>query len=154
MIVMQDEVRLEPWGGGGLEKKIVQESLEALKEGKAQRKGIADIDDLYSEDMESYAERLSPASNAYIIIVTRGFSKDKAALEHLIAKDFRYAGMAGSGRKISTIREDLISKGMKKEHLSKLHAPIDLDIAAETPQEIAVTTAAEIISVKRGKRGN
>lgn len=104
--------------------------------------------------MESYAGRLSPASNAYIIIVTRGFSKDKAALEHLIAKDFRYGGMAGSGRKISTIREDLISKGMKKEHLSKLHAPIGLGIAAETPQEIAVTTAAEFISVKRGKGGN
>lgn len=219
MIVMEDGGILGTLGGGGLEKKIIQESLEALKEGKAkltsftlegsldmmcggeidvyiepinqpekliifgaghitnalaplmrsldfrvtvvddnpeklQENGITDIEDLYSEDMESYAERLSPESNAYIIILTRGFSKDKAVLEHLIAKDFRYVGMVGSGRKISTIREDLISKGMKKEHLSKLHAPIGLDIGAETPEEIAVSIAAEIISVKRGKRGN
>ncbi len=219
MIVMEDGGILGTLGGGGLEKKIIEESLEALKEGKAKltsftlegsldmmcggeidvyiepinqpekltifgaghitnalaplmrsldfrvtvvddnpeklkENGIADIEDLYSEDMESYAERLSPESNAYIIILTRGFSKDKAVLEHLIAKDFRYVGMVGSGKKISTIREDLTSKGMKKEHLSKLHAPIGLDIGAETPVEIALSIAAEIISVKRGKGVN
>jgi len=59
--------------------------------------------------------------------------------------------MIGSEKKIRTIEEDLISKGIAKEHLSRLHAPIGLDIGAETPEEIALSIAAEIISVRKGK---
>jgi xanthine dehydrogenase accessory factor len=62
--------------------------------------------------------------------------------------------MVGSKRKIRTITEELISKGIKKEHFSKLYAPTGLGIGAEIPEEIAISIAAEIISVKRGKRGN
>jgi xanthine dehydrogenase accessory factor len=216
MIVMEDGTIHGTLGGGGLEKKIIDESLKSLKGGKAklvsfELKGDldmmcggevevyiepihqpekliifgaghitralaplmrsldfgitvvddnpkspeedrpADIEVFISEDMESYAEGLSPDSNAYIVILTRGFSKDKAVLERLIAKDFRYVGMVGSKKKIGTIKEDLISKGIEKEHLSKLSAPVGLDIGAETPGEIALSIASEIISVKRGK---
>jgi len=115
---------------------------------------FAAIEVLLSEDMESYAGKPSPDSHAYIVILTRGFSKDKAVLERLIGKDFRYIGMVGSKRKIRTITEDLISKGIEKEHFSKLYAPIGLDIGGQIPEEIALIIAAEIISVKRGKRGN
>lgn len=62
--------------------------------------------------------------------------------------------MVGNKRKIRTITEDLISKGIEKEHFSKLYAPIGLDIGGQIPEEIALIIAAEIISVKRGKRGN
>jgi xanthine dehydrogenase accessory factor len=217
MIIMGDGSIIGTLGGGGLEKKVIEESLETLKEGKAKLTSLAledsldmmcggeidvfiepinqpeklvifgsghiskalallmrplgfrvtvvddklemsedetfsDIEGVLSEDMESYAERLPPGSDAYIIILTRSFSKDKAILERLIGKGFRYVGMVGSGRKIRTIKEDLISKGFKKDHLSKLSAPVGLDIGAETPEEIAISIAAEIISVKKGKR--
>ena len=56
---------------------VVDDNPEKLKEN-----GFLDIEDLHSEDMESYAERLSPESNAYIIILTRGFSKDKYSHNH------------------------------------------------------------------------
>lgn len=216
MIVMEDGSILGTVGGGGLEKKVIEESLECLKGGKSQLKTFeltgnldmmcggevevyiepinqpeklvifggghitrtlaplmrsldfrvtvvddnpkmpeedrfTDIEVLLSEDMESYAERLSPDSSAYIVILTRGFSTDEAILERIIAKDFRYVGIVGSKKKIRTIKEDLISKGIEKEHFSKLSAPIGLDIGAETLEEIALSIAAEIISVKRGK---
>lgn len=216
MIVMEDGSILGTVGGGGLEKKVIEESLECLKGGKSKLKSFdlrgnldmmcggevevyiepinqpeklvifgaghitktlaplmrsldfrvtvvddnptvpeedrfADIEVLLSEDMESYAERLSPENSTYIVILTRGFSTDKAILEHLIAKDFRYVGVVGSKKKIKTIKEHLISKGIEKEHFSKLSAPIGLDIGAETLGEIALSIAAEIISVRRGK---
>jgi len=216
MIVMEDGSTVGTLGGGGLEKKVVEESLEALKGGKVKLTSFtlegsldmmcggemeiyiepinlrekliifgaghitealaplmrsmgfrvtvvddnpevpeggrfADIEEVHSEDMESYAERLPPESNAYIVILTRGFSKDEAVLERIIGKDFRYVGMIGSGKKIRTIKEDLISKGIQRERFSKLHAPIGLDIGAETPEEIALSIAAEIISVRKGK---
>jgi len=110
-----------------------------------------DMEGLIPEDMESYAERLPPESSAYIVLLTRGFSTDKAILERLIGKDFRYVGMIGSRKKITTIKENLISKGIEKGHLSKLYAPIGLDIGAETPEEIALSIAAEIISLRKGK---
>jgi xanthine/CO dehydrogenase XdhC/CoxF family maturation factor len=101
-------------GGGGLGKKIVQEYLEALKEGKAKKKMEVRISMTSIRKIWSLMRKGSPLkANAYIIIVTRGFSKDKAALEHLIARNFCYGAMVGSGRKINTIREDLISKGRK-----------------------------------------
>ncbi|NIS60978.1 MAG: hypothetical protein GTO13_09825 [Proteobacteria bacterium] len=216
MIVMEDERILGTVGGGGLEKKVIEESLECLKGGTTKLKTFdlqgnldmmcggevdvyiepisqpeklvifggghitrtlaplmrsldfrvtvvddnpkmpeedrfTDIEVLLSEDMESYAERLSPDSSSYIVILTRGFSTDKAILERIIAKDFRYVGIVGSKKKIRTIKEDLISKGIEKEHFSKLSAPIGLDIGAETLGEIALSIAAEIISVRRGK---
>ncbi len=216
MIIMEDGSILGTVGGGGLEKKVIEESLESIKRREAKLKSFdlkgdldmmcggevevyiepinqperlvifggghitralaplmrsldfrvtvvddnpktpeedrfVDIEVLLSEDMESYAERLSPDSSTYIVILTRGFSKDKAVLERLIAKDFRYVGVVGSKRKIRTIKEDLISQGIEKEHFSKLSAPIGLDIGAETLGEIALSIAAEIISVRRGK---
>jgi xanthine dehydrogenase accessory factor len=216
MIVMGDGSILGTLGGGGLEKKVIEESLEVMKGDKAkltsfpleesldmmcggevdvyiepinqpeqliifgaghitkalaplmrsldfrvtvvddtpkraEEEGFADIEVLLSEDMESYAEKLSPESTAYIVILTRSFSKDKAVLERLIGKDFRYVGMVGSKKKIRTIKEDLTSKGIEGEHFSKLSAPIGLGIGAETPGEIALSIAAEIVSVKRGK---
>jgi xanthine dehydrogenase accessory factor len=136
-------------GSLGLRVTVVDDNPKMPEEDR-----FADIEVLLSEGMESYAEKISPDSHAYIVTLTRGFSKDKAILERLIGKDFRYVGMVGSKKKIRTITEDLISKGIKKEHFSKLSAPIGLDIGAEIPEEIALSIPAEIISVKRGKRGN
>jgi xanthine dehydrogenase accessory factor len=124
---------------------LVEENPDVLEEDRC-----ADVEGIHSEDMESYAEKLPPGGNTYIVILTRGFSKDKAILQHLVEKDYRYVGMTGSRKKIGTIKEHLISQGIGEEHISKLHAPIGLDIGAETPEEIAISIAAEIISVSKG----
>lgn len=51
------------------------------------------------------------------------------------------------------MKEDLQKEGIPEEALSKLKAPIGLDIGAETPEEIAISIAAEIVAVKKGRFG-
>ena len=66
-----------------------------------------------------------------------------------VVHSVQYVGMIGSGKKIQTLYSNLRKKGISQEKLKKVHAPIGLDIGAETPEEIAVSIVAEMIQVKR-----
>ena len=59
--------------------------------------------------------------------------------------------MIGSRRKISIIYEKLVEEGFSNHDLDRVHAPIGIDIGAETPEEIAVSIIAELIQVRAGK---
>ena len=61
-----------------------------------------------------------------------------------------YLGMIGSKRRAKATLERLVEQGYSPEELSRVHTPMGLDIAAETPAEIAVAIAAEIVRVRRG----
>jgi xanthine dehydrogenase accessory factor len=61
--------------------------------------------------------------------------------------------MIGSRKKIHTVYDNLKEKGIKPEQLQRVHAPIGLDLGALTPEEIAVSIVAEMIKVRREKRG-
>lgn len=74
---------------------------------------------------------------------------DKDALGSLINLDLKYIGMMGSARKIKTVFNNLVKDGVDKTLFDKVHTPIGLEIEAETPEEIAVSIVAEIISIKR-----
>lgn len=89
----------------------------------------------------------------YVVIVTRGHRHDAQALAAVVNSPAAYVGLIGSKRKIHTILNELQSRGVAREMLAKVHAPIGLEIAAVTPAEIAVSIAAELIAVRRG-RGN
>jgi xanthine dehydrogenase accessory factor len=56
--------------------------------------------------------------------------------------------MIGSKKKIQTLYQDLIGKGMSKESLDRVYAPIGIEINSETPEEIAVSIVAELIKVR------
>ena len=66
----------------------------------------------------------------------------------ILQRPFRYAGMIGSRRKVAQTKKDLKAEGFADSLLEQLHAPIGLDIGAVTPEEIAVSIAAELIQVK------
>lgn len=85
---------------------------------------------------------------SYAVIVTADRDTDAIALKEIICKNFRYIGMMGSKKKIQSIFKQLIDAGINEDLLKKVHAPIGMEIAAETPDEIAVSIAAEIISVR------
>ncbi|MEM3432836.1 MAG: XdhC family protein [Candidatus Methanomethyliaceae archaeon] len=101
--------------------------------------------------MESFAKGLSSDNRTYIVVLSRGFSKDKAIIGQLLKKDFKYIGMIGSKRKTENIINGLKEEGMPDDALVKLKSPIGLDIGAETPEEIAISIVGEIIAVKKGK---
>jgi len=89
-------------------------------------------------------------AGAYVAVVTRCHRTDIAAVRHAAGRRPAYLGLIGSRRKVATVVERAVALGTPREQLTLLRAPIGLPIAAETPQEIAVSIAAEMIAVRRG----
>ena len=84
----------------------------------------------------------------YVAIVTTAYKTDEAALKAIIHKNVRYVGLMGSEAKASQIFRDLKSEGIAEERFSRIHTPIGIPIASHTPEEIAISIAAEIIKHK------
>jgi xanthine dehydrogenase accessory factor len=104
-------------------------------------------------DVEAELARLSINPQTYIVIVTRGHRNDGKALATVVNSSAGYIGLIGSKRKIKTIFDDLNGQGVPLEKIVRVHAPIGLEIAAVTPAEIAISIAAELIAVRRGRDG-
>ena len=91
----------------------------------------------------------------FVLIVTRDHAIDQRLLEQLIVHDeLGYLGMIGSRGKVGRFRKRLSARGLLDGELgaarwARLRAPIGLDIGAETPEEIAVAIAAELVAVRR-----
>jgi xanthine dehydrogenase accessory factor len=103
--------------------------------------------DTYSQ----IAPHVPEGDNHFVVIMSFGFRTDALALRTLEKRKYRYLGMLGSSKKMETLRRQLAEEGMDREWLQGLHAPIGLDIKSETPEEIAVSIAAQIISIKNRK---
>jgi xanthine dehydrogenase accessory factor len=88
-----------------------------------------------------------------IVIVTRGHEHDREALRQVVSSPASYIGMIGSQRKVKMVFDDLQKDGIAQEALAAVHAPIGLDIQAETPEEIALSIMAEIVMARRGGKG-
>ncbi|GIV16315.1 MAG: hypothetical protein KatS3mg022_1750 [Armatimonadota bacterium] len=103
-------------------------------------------------DIAQSLRELPTDSRTYIVIVTRGHRHDADALRVAVHKQAAYVGMIGSKRKITVIYRDLLQSGEATlEQLAEVHAPLGLDIGAETVGEIAVSILAELVAVRRGK---
>jgi xanthine dehydrogenase accessory factor len=92
--------------------------------------------------------RLQFTEETYVVIVTRGHRYDALVLEECMKRPGRYIGMIGSSRKVAMVRDHLRGKGFSAVDLDKVYAPIGLDIHSETPEEIAVSIAAQLIQVR------
>ena len=97
------------------------------------------------------ADQLPQVENHYVVIMTFGYRSDDAALRALKGMPFRYLGLLGSEKKISQMMATYREEGFPPGWLSSVHAPIGLNISSQTPEEIAVSIAAEIIRVKNKK---
>jgi len=91
--------------------------------------------------------------HCYLILITRGHQHDVECLRELIHVDPAYIGMIGSRRRVRAVFELLRREGVPPEWLHRVYAPIGLDIGARTPEEIALSIAAEIVQVRRGGKG-
>ena len=88
--------------------------------------------------------------DSYIVIVTRSAQQDAAALAATFQQPASYVGMIGSRRKIELLRRTLVGSGaVTEEKFDRVHAPIGLDIGAETVPEIATSIVAQLIAVRR-----
>jgi xanthine dehydrogenase accessory factor len=102
-------------------------------------------------DIETELQRFPIDLETFVVIVTRGHKHDGQALHTVINSQAKYIGLIGSKRKIKTIFEDLAGKGVAIEKLLNVHAPIGLELGAVSVNEIAVSIAAELVAVRRGR---
>jgi xanthine dehydrogenase accessory factor len=93
--------------------------------------------------------KLKIDKSSYIVIVTRNHQFDDMVLKWAVGTKAKYIGMIGSKAKTKAVFSHLTAKGVTKEQLARVHAPIGLEIKAQTPEEIAVSIMAEIINVRR-----
>jgi xanthine dehydrogenase accessory factor len=93
-----------------------------------------------------------PGPDDSVVLVTRAHRYDFDCLRRLVTREgtVRYIGMVGSRRRVRVAFRALRDAGVPAQRLSAIHAPIGLDIGAETPEEIAVAIAAELVAVRRG----
>lgn len=117
----------------------------------ANRERFPDAEEVVAEDIPTWIAQASIPAHAYVVIVTRGHNNDLDALRALAPRELRYLGLIGSRAKVARIYDALRDEGMPADRLTRVHAPIGLDIGAVTPQEIAVSILAELIAVKHGK---
>jgi xanthine dehydrogenase accessory factor len=104
-------------------------------------------------DIPDLLPSLAPDAMTALVIVTRGHKVDQEALEAALTTPAGYIGMIGSPGKVRTIFRKLLRKGVSPEALASVHAPVGLDLGAKTPDEIALSIAAELLMWRRGGSG-
>ena len=84
--------------------------------------------------------------NDGIVVITPEHKYDQVALKRALATEAGYVGMIGSKKKIGAIFDNLRAEGVAQADIDRCHSPIGLDIGAESPAEIALAIAAEIVA--------
>jgi xanthine dehydrogenase accessory factor len=102
------------------------------------------------ENFHQAFKQLVISRDTAVIIVTRGHKYDLECLRATMRSKARYLGMIGSKKRVREVVDVLREEGATEDLEKRLRAPIGLDIRAETPVEIAVSIAAEIIGVFHG----
>ncbi|MEE9219760.1 MAG: XdhC family protein [Acidobacteriota bacterium] len=97
--------------------------------------GFDDFPDLHPDDI--------------VVLVSRSHLIDATVLRRLLDQPLAYLGMIGSRRRVETIYRSLREEGVSAEAFAHVHAPIGIELGAETPAEIAVSILAEIIRARR-----
>ena len=108
--------------------------------------GITIVDGKYPESLRGVEIRPSD----FVAVLHGETPFELAALRHAVKAQPAYIGLLGSANKARMHREQLKSEGLDEKILEAIHAPIGIDIHAETPEEIGVSIVAEMIRVKRG----
>ncbi|HRH39548.1 MAG TPA: XdhC family protein, partial [Flavobacteriales bacterium] len=99
-------------------------------------------------DFERIEESIPEDPELFIVLVSHGYRTDEIALRRLLRRKWKYLGMLGSKAKVEAMWEKLKADGYTAEELARVHAPIGLQINSRTPEEIAVSIAAEIIGIE------
>jgi xanthine dehydrogenase accessory factor len=100
------------------------------------------------KDYAELANLVGAGHDHFVVIMTFGYRTDYQALRALIGKEFAYLGLLGSKKKIEKMFDDYVKEGINASYLQRIHTPVGLNIKSQTPEEIAVSIAAEIIREK------
>ncbi len=116
----------------------------------ANQERFPDADQIIVSDFVSALRDFPITSDTYVILITRGHQHDVVSLKEVIDSPAAYIGMIGSRRRVFAVFKLVHEEGMALEKLARVYSPIGVDLAAETPAEIALSIVAEIVKVMRG----
>jgi len=94
---------------------------------------------------------VAPDSRTYVVCLVHNPEVEDALLPRVLATEARYIGVLGSTRTHAARVARLLSAGISRGSIARLHAPVGLDLGAVTPEEIAASIVAELIAVRRGR---
>jgi xanthine dehydrogenase accessory factor len=123
----------------------------AIVEDREEQAAKAEADEVVCAELEEGFERLEPARDDYVVVMTRGHGLDFRCVRAGLRSPARYVGMLASRKKTATLEAALKEGGVDT---GRLHAPIGLDLAAKSAGEIAVSVVAQLIKVRRLGRGD
>lgn len=111
--------------------------------------GVSETRKIDMNDLDSVCSEIT--ANDYVCVMTRGHANDLEVEKHVLKTEAGYIGVIGSKRKIASVNEKLREAGYTDSDIARITTPIGLEILAETPAEIAVSIAAQMI-YERAKR--
>ena len=101
--------------------------------------------DVICAPMENILDRVNVTKNDMVVVMTRGHVSDYLVEKQMLKSDAGYIGVIGSTNKNKVLKEKLLEDGFSEDELNRVCAPIGFQIAAETPEEIAISIVAELI---------
>jgi xanthine dehydrogenase accessory factor len=99
-------------------------------------------------DYAQIADFIPEGENIYVVIMTVGYRSDEKIIRLLLGKNFNYIGVLGSQAKADKMKQNLLDAHFTTEQVAKFNMPIGLKIKSQTPMEIAVSIAGQLISLK------
>jgi xanthine dehydrogenase accessory factor len=91
-------------------------------------------------------------AHAFLLCLTKGHASDRPVLQRALAeRDFPYVGVIGSAAKAAVLRKDLITGGLPAVRARRFRCPVGLDFGSNHPHEIALSIAAELLTVRDRK---
>ncbi|MCU6761511.1 xanthine dehydrogenase accessory protein XdhC [uncultured Roseburia sp.] len=130
----------------GFETIVYDDRKELLKEAY-----FPDAKELICGDFEHIFETLHPYKNTYYLVMTRSHVFDFSCVRQILKQPFEYLGMIGSRRKTAELKKQMDKWDAAQGAKDLIHAPVGLSISARTPEEIAVSVAAQLIMEKNKK---
>lgn len=102
------------------------------------------------DSYENIADHVPDGDDVFIVVMTLGYVSDAVVIRRLIGHNVKYLGVLGSKAKMTTLIKELKAEGFDPRKLARISTPIGIKINSRTPEEIAVSIAAEMIAVRNG----
>jgi xanthine dehydrogenase accessory factor len=150
------------FGGGHISKSLAKVldlagfsvSVIDNREAYANKQRFPEAAQVFADEYEAVFPKLAINESTCIVIVTRGHRDDMRVLRWAIETPARYIAMIGSKRKTIGVVKELEKEGIPRTSFDRVFAPMGLEIGAISPEEIAISVAAEMIAIRRDPEGN
>jgi len=98
-------------------------------------------------------EKIPFSPDLFVLVMTPEHKFDEEIAARCLDRPWHWLGVMGSVRKAAQIKRHLLERGLSEERVSRLRIPVGLEIGSESPEEIAVSIAAELIQLTSAKSG-